>query len=74
MGDSFVKRPVPQRDLFGRVPAPKPTAASVPSVYRIEPFTAWDAACCIPDPAWVIPAELALPCDDPDWQLVGRFG
>lgn len=34
----------------------------------IEPFTAWDAACCIPDPAWVIPAELALPTDDEDWQ------
>lgn len=69
-----MKRPVPQLDLFGRVPAPKPTAAAATSAYRIEPFDAWDESRMVPDPGWTVPAELRIWTDDPDWQPAGRFG
>lgn len=68
------KRPVPQRDLFGRMPAPKPTAAAPAGTYRIEQFDAWDESRMVPDPGWTVPEELRLLTDDPDWQPVGKFG
>lgn len=58
------KRPVPQRDLFGRVPAPKPTAAANSGVYRIEQFDAWDESQMVPDPGWTVPEELRIWTDE----------
>jgi|HubBroStandDraft_2_1064218.scaffolds.fasta_scaffold4729914_1 hypothetical protein len=66
-----MKRTDPQRDLFGRPQGTKPTTAAIPPRTRVEPFDFLrdgDALRCMPDPAWIVPAELRLPTDDPEWQ------
>lgn len=64
-----MKSPPKQPDLFGRAaPTPKPTAAATPvRMILVEAFNDWDETRMVPDPAWVIPAELRLPTDDLGW-------
>jgi hypothetical protein len=66
-------------DLFSvarvRLPGkdrPRVTEAKVRGEWL--PFEDWDYERMEPRPEWVIPTELSLITDDPDWIPVTRFG
>ena len=59
-----------QPDLFAssREPARAVTAEVEPFEFRA------DGPECVPRPDWVVPEELRLPSDDPNWAPKGRGG